>query len=194
MRIANNADCAALGEAVAGAGRNCQDVVMLTLGAGVGGGIILGGDIYKGKHIGGSEVGHMVIVEDGEPCTCGRRGCLEAYVSATALVRDARRKTGRELTPEEIFEGAARKEPVFTELTDTYIRRLGIGIVNIVNIFRPQLVLLGGPVSVPGRMMLEPLRRMLERDCFGGQKGEIPELELAALGDDAGTLGAASLL
>lgn len=97
IRIANDADCAALGEAVAGAGKECQDVIMLTLGTGVGGGIILDGKIYEGKGLGGSELGHMVIVENGEPCTCGRKGCLEAYASATALMREAKKLRKRTL-------------------------------------------------------------------------------------------------
>ena len=79
VEIANDADCAALGETIAGAGKECSDVVMITLGTGVGGGVVLDGEIYEGRGIGGSELGHMVIVENGEPCTCGRRGCLEAY-------------------------------------------------------------------------------------------------------------------
>ncbi len=192
IQIANDADCAALGEAYAGAGKECQDVVMLTLGTGVGSGIILDGEIYEGK--GGSEFGHMVIIEDGEPCTCGRRGCLEAYASATALKRDAKRSAGMERTPEEIFGAAAKGDEKMQEVVDAYIRRLGIGIVNIVNIFRPQLVLLGGGISRQGEVLLAPLREMMGEGCFGGEKGELPEIEIAALGNEAGMIGAASLI
>lgn len=194
IQIANDADCAALGEAVAGAGKDCQDVVMLTLGTGVGGGIILDGNIYQGKGIGGSELGHMVIVENGETCTCGRRGCLEAYASATALVRAAKRATGKEMTPEAIFTGAENGDAALKDVVDTYIRRLGIGIVNIVNIFRPQLVLLGGGLSAQGKTLIDPLRRIMREGCFGGDKGELPEIGIAALGNEAGMIGAASLL
>lgn len=194
VRIANDADCAALGEAVAGAGRECQDVIMITLGTGVGGGIILDGEIYEGKGIGGSEIGHMVIVEDGEPCTCGRRGCLETYASATALKRDAMRATGKELTPKEIFDGAENGDVALQKVVELYIRRLGVGIVNVVNIFRPQLVLLGGGVCVQGNTLLVPLREMMKEGCFGGEKGELPEIEIAALGNEAGMIGAASLI
>lgn len=194
VRIANDADCAALGEAAAGAGKECQDVIMLTLGTGVGGGIILDGEIYEGKGIGGSELGHMVIVEDGEPCTCGRRGCLEAYVSASALIRDAKRALGKEMTPEEIFAGASGGNEVLKDIVDLYIRRLGIGIVNIVNIFRPQLVLIGGGISAQGENLLGPLREIVKKNCFGGEKGELPEIETAALGKNAGMIGAASLI
>ena len=194
IRIANDADCAALGEAVAGAGKGYQDIVMLTLGTGVGGGIILDGKIYEGKGIGGSELGHMVIVENGEPCTCGRRGCLEAYASAAALKRDAQRASGRMLSTQEIFEMAARGDASMKNVTDLYIRRLGIGIVNIVNIFRPQLVLLGGGISGQGEVLTRPLFEIMKQGCFGGDKGELPDIGIAALGNDAGMIGAASLI
>lgn len=194
IKIANDADCAALGEALAGAGRECQDVIMLTLGTGVGGGIILDGKIYEGKGLGGSELGHMVIVENGEPCTCGRKGCLEAYVSATALKRDAKRVMGRELTPEEIFQGAREGEERLQSLVQAYIGKLGTGIINLVNIFRPQLIILGGGIAAQGEALLAPLREMMKAGCFGGEKGELPEIEVAALGNDAGMIGAASLL
>jgi len=194
IKIANDADCAALGEAVAGAGKECQDVIMITLGTGVGGGIILDGNIYEGKGVGGSELGHMVIVEDGEPCTCGRRGCLEAYASATALVRDAKRAAGKDLTPEDIFEGAMKGDAALRKVTDLYIRRLGVGIVNIVNIFRPQLVLLGGEISGQGDRLTKPLAQIIREGCFGGEKGELPEIANASLGNLAGMIGAASLI
>lgn len=192
--IANDADCAALGEVVAGAGKECQDVIMITLGTGVGGGIVLNGEIYEGKGTGGSELGHMVIVEDGEPCTCGRKGCLEAYVSATALIREAKRATGKELTPEIIFTEAAAGNDMLKEVVDVYTRRLGTGIVNIVNIFRPQLVLIGGGISTQGEILLCPLREIVKKYCFGGDKGELPEIEIASLGNNAGMIGAASLI
>ena len=194
VEIANDADCAALGETLAGAGRECSDVVMITLGTGVGGGIVLDGETYEGKGIGGSELGHMVIVEDGEPCTCGRRGCLEAYVSATALKRDARRVSGLDLEPEEIFDLAEEGDTLIKVVVDAYIRRLGLGIVNIVNIFRPQLVLLGGGISKQGETLLVPLREIVKKECFGGEKGDVPEIEAAELGNDAGMIGAAGLL
>lgn len=191
--IANDADCAALGEVTAGAGRDYQDVIMLTLGTGVGGGIILDGNIYEGKGIGGSELGHMVIVEDGEQCTCGRKGCLEAYVSETALIRDVRRAVGKELTPEAIF-AAAKKDEAVKAVVDSYIRRLGTGIVNIVNIFRPQLVLLGGGVSAQGEELIKPVEEIMRQGCFGKEKSELPQIKIASLGNEAGMIGAAGLI
>lgn len=194
VMIANDADCAALGETVAGAGKEYQDVVMLTLGTGVGGGIVLDGEIYEGRGVGGSELGHMVIVEDGEPCTCGRRGCLEAYVSATALIRKVKGMVGKELTVEEIFDRADAGDTVLEEAVKSYTRKLGTGIVNIVNIFRPELILLGGGISARSETFLPSLRKMVEENCFGGEKGALPEMKAAALGNDAGMIGAASLI
>ncbi len=194
VRIANDADCAALGEAIAGAGKEYQDVVMLTLGVGVGSGVILDGEICAGKNIGGNELGHMVIVENGETCTCGRRGCLEAYVSVRALIRDARAAAGQEMTPEEIFRQAASGDVRFEELIDRYAGRLGNGLVNIVNIFRPQLILLGGELSEQVETLLPVLRGMLKEGCFGGADSEYPDIEIAALGNDAGVIGAAGLV
>lgn len=194
VEIANDADCAALGETIAGAGKECSDVVMITLGTGVGGGVVLDGEIYEGRGIGGSELGHMVIVENGEPCTCGRRGCLEAYASATALKREAKCISKKELIPSEIFALAKQGDPAMKEVVEIYIRRLGLGIVNIVNIFRPQLVLLGGGISGQGESLLVPLRRILREECFGGERGDVPEIEEAVLGNNAGIIGAAGLL
>ncbi len=194
VRVANDADCAALGEAAAGAGRECRDLVMVTLGFGVGGGVILDGEICAGKNIGGNEVGHMVIVENGEECTCGRRGCLEAYASARALIRDALAATGQKMTPEEIFEGAASGDLRLKKVVDGYAGKLGTGLVNIVNIFRPQLVLLGGDLSRQAETLLPSLRRMMKEGCFGGEDSEYPELGISALGNKAAVIGAASLV
>ncbi|MDO4321970.1 MAG: ROK family protein [Lachnospiraceae bacterium] len=193
VRIANDADCAALGETVARTGNGYEDVVMITLGAGVGGSIILDGELYDGKRIGGSEIGHMVIVENGEPCTCGRRGCLEAYVSVPALMREIRRAAGQELTLAEIRAAADDGDMAVQGVLEQYENRLGAGIVNIVNIFRPQLILLGGTLAVPAERLLQFLRETVKSQCFGGNQGQLPEIEAAVLGKDAAMIGAAAL-
>lgn len=190
VSVANDADCAVLGEAVAGAGKYYEDVVLLTLGTGVGGGIIINGKIYEG----GSEPGHMVIEKDGEPCTCGRKGCLEAYVSLTALKRETKKAFGREVAPEELFGMAKNGDSTASEVVSAYIEALGTGITNIANIFRPKIVLLGGGIASGNQIPLEPLREILEKNCFGGGHGIIPKLELAALGNEAGIIGAAALI
>ncbi len=187
VRIANNADCAALGESVAGAGRDCQDLVLLTLGTGVGSGIILNGEIYEGGRLGGAELGHMVIVENGEPCSCGRRGCLEAYVSERALIREAGKAANA------VFAEAAAGDAAMGAVVDAYVRRLGIGIVNIINIFRPQTVLLGGAMSALLEPFLGRLKEIAAQNCFGGAGGELPDIGVAQLGEKAGMIGAANL-
>ena len=189
IEIANDADCAALGETVAGAGAGWKNVVLLTLGTGVGGGVVLNGELLRG-----SEPGHVVIAEGGELCTCGRRGCLESYASATALKREGARALGRPVEPEEIFAAAKAGDPVLRPVAEAYIRRLGTGVVNVINLFRPQILLLGGGVSQQGETLLEPLRSMAKRECFGGEKGALPEIRAAALGNRAGMIGAASLI
>lgn len=194
IRIANDADCAALGEVVAGAGREFQNVVMFTLGTGVGGGVIIDGEIYEGRAVGGSELGHMVIIGGGELCTCGRRGCLEAYASATALARETKKAYGKVINPKELFAMAAEGDESAKQITSDYIEKLGIGIVNIVNIFRPELVLLGGGIAAQREVLLNPLRGTMEKNCFGGAHGEIPEIMIATLENEAGMIGAASLI
>lgn len=194
IQIANDADCAVLGEAAAGAAKEYEDVVMLTLGTGVGGGILLGGRIFEGRKTGGSELGHMVIVENGEPCTCGRKGCLETYVSASALKRRAVKSFERELEPEEIFELAEKGDQDAREIVDEFIEKLGTGVVNIVNIFHPQVLLIGGGLSKQGERLLVPLRRTVKESSFGGAYAQIPEIETAKLGNTAGMIGAANLV
>lgn len=194
IMIANDADCAVLGEAAAGAARGYEDVVMVTLGTGVGTGILLNGRIFEGRKTGGSELGHMVIVENGELCTCGRRGCLEAYASATALKREAKKKYNREVEPEELFVMSQAGDETACEIIRDYIEKLGTGLINIVNIFHPQILILGGAVSGQKENLTSPLEEMVGSGCFGGNYAELPEIKCAELGNTAGIIGAANLL
>lgn len=193
VRIANNADCAALGEAIEGAGKDYSDVVMFTLGNGVGGGIILNGKVFEGGMIGGSELGHMIVKADGLQCSCGRKGCLEAYASIPALLKQAREATGMELSVNEIFDRYDKGDRIITEVLNNYMDILGTGVVNVVNIFRPQLVLLGGNLSHHAEVMVEPIREKMSRECFGSPYIAIPQIAIAQLGSDAGIIGAANL-
>ena len=194
VKVANNADCSLLGEVNVGAAKDCQDVVMLTIGAGVGGGVLLNGRLFEGGRIGGSELGHIVIEQNGRRCTCGRRGCLETYVSLTALKKDVEERCGRRLTTEEIFRLYEQGDESILEVMREYIDRLGTGVVNIVNIFRPQVLLLGGAIARQGGCLLKPLREVVRKNCFGQEYGEVPEIELAAPGEETGMIGAAGLL
>ena len=191
VRIANNADCATLGEAICGAGKDYSDLAMFTLGNGVGGGIIINGKLFEGGNIGGSEFGHMVIHSNGRLCTCGRRGCLEAYASVPALLKDVRIKSNEDLTLEQVF--AKKSEEKVAAAIEEYAQMLSIGIVDIVNIFRPQLILIGGMMSAYADEILDELRAIVKRDSFGGDKGAIPEIAVAELGSNAGIIGAAGL-
>lgn len=193
VRIANNADCAALGEAIEGAGKDYSDVVMFTLGNGVGGGIILNGKVFEGGMIGGSELGHMVVKADGLQCSCGRKGCLEAYASIPALLSQAKEATGLELSVNEIFDRYDKGDRIITEVLNNYMDILGTGVVNVVNIFRPQLVLLGGSLSNHEAVMLDTIRDKMARECFGSPYIAIPQIAIAQLGSDAGIIGAANL-
>lgn len=205
VKIANDASLAALGEANFGCGKEYRNSVMITLGTGVGGGILLDGKLFEGNRSAGAELGHTVIAAGGEPCTCGRRGCLEAYASATALIRDTKR--AMEKNPEsKLWEIGAldavtgktafdycEQDKTAREVVDRYIEMLGVGIVNIANLIRPEVVILGGGVCAEGEQLLRPLREMLKREIYGGEKGPAMEIVTAQLGNDAGLLGAAAL-
>jgi len=191
VRIANNADCAALGETVAGAGTDCSDLVMFTLGNGIGGGIVINGVIFEGGIMGGSEVGHTVVKVNGRPCTCGRKGCLESYVSVHALCESVSEAISEDLTVDQIF---ARKdeEPIRKVLHD-YTEILGTGVVNIVNMFRPQKIVLGGMMSAHAAELIPELKMIMDEQCFGGRYGMVPEIVPALLGREASIIGAANL-
>lgn len=193
VRVANDADCAALGESAVGAGANCKSFVMLTLGTGVGSGLIVNGSIYDGSGLGGNEFGHMLIEMDGRPCTCGGRGCLEAYASATALRNCSKEVYGVSKEPLEIFNLADDGDEYAVELVEDYIKFLGAGVLNITNMLRPKRFVFGGGIAAQGERLLGPIREMLKEKSFGGKYAEVPELKVATLGNKAGMIGAANL-
>ena len=203
VHLGNDADCAALGETVAGAARGCSDVLMVTLGTGIGGGIVAGGRVYAGYRSLGGEIGHMCIAMDGESCTCGERGCWEAYASATALIHrgevaasarpDSALCALRPLDGLKIFTAANDGDPVAEKVVSEYIRCLGVGLVNMINVLYPEIVLLGGGISRQGERLLAPLREHIASHFFVGLRGVMPRLELASLGPAAGIIGAAAL-
>ena len=203
VRLGNDANCAALAEVVAGAAVGCQDMVLITLGTGVGSGIISRGKILSGLRGGAGEAGHMLLVLDGEPCTCGRRGCWEAYSSATALIRQARQAAAEhpesllagaeEITGKTVFDAADRGDETANAVVDRFCDYLGAGVTNIVNALAPEVILIGGGISRQGERLLAPVRRYVEKNCFGGPEGAIPIIAAARLGNDAGIIGAAAL-
>lgn len=193
VKIDNDANCAAYGEAIAGAAKGKDNVLMLTLGTGVGGGIIINREIYKGADDMGAELGHTKLVFDGELCTCGQRGCLEAYCSATALIRHARERMGVEMTAKDVFDSARSGNLTCRTLIDEYIRMLAAGISSFITIFRPEAIIIGGGVANAGDDLFVPLNAELQRCTFGASEIGVPVVTKASLGNDAGLIGAAFL-
>jgi glucokinase-like ROK family protein len=205
VKIANDANVAALGETKFGCGKAYNNTVMITLGTGVGGGIIIDGKLFEGNRSAGAELGHSVIVVGGEQCTCGRKGCLEAYASATALIRDTKRamlanKNSKmweigdieKVTGKTAFDYKDCDQAAKT-VVDSYIEKLGVGITNIANEFRPEAVILGGGVCAEGEKLIKPLQEFVNKEIFAGNKGPQVKILTATLGNSAGLLGAIAL-
>ena len=207
VRLTNDANAAALGEAKFGAGKKYETVIMLTLGTGVGGGIIIDGKLYEGNEGKGGELGHIVVQIDGEPCSCGRKGCLEAYASATALIRETKKEMYKnkrsllwKISPEielvggkAVFEGAAQGDKSAIKVLDNYIKYLGEGILNFCNIFRPNVVVLSGGIANAGKPLFEPLNQYLKDREYGYKATPEVKVVPAELGYDSGKIGAAAL-
>ena len=206
VKIANDANVAALGESKFGCSKEYNNTVILTLGTGVGGGAVINGKLFEGNCSAGTEFGHSVIVANGEQCTCGRKGCLEAYTSATALIRDTKRaminnrdskmweiSDIEKVTGKTAFDYANDDESA-KGVVDNYLEKLGIGITNIANVFRPEAIILGGGVCAQGDNLVKPLQAYLNEQIFAGTKGPQVKILTATLGNKAGILGAATLL
>ncbi len=204
--IANDANVATLGEVKFGAAKNYEDVIMLTLGTGVGGGIVVGGKLVEGNKGVGAELGHVVVAVGGEKCSCGRRGCIEAYSSATAIIRDTKRAmevhkdskmweigSTDEVTGKTAFD--YKTVDIYAKrVVDEYIQMLGCAITNFANIFRPHAILLGGGVCAQGEALVKPLQEIVDEEIFAGDRGPRVPILIAELGNLAGLLGAAALL
>ena len=203
VRLSNDANCAALAETVAGAAIGCENMVLITLGTGVGGGIIIDGKIYAGMRSAGAELGHTLLVLDGEPCTCGRKGCWETYASATALIRQAKKAAAEhpesllaqaeEITGLAVFQAADKGDAVAQAVIDQYCVYVAAGFTDLVNSLAPEMILLGGGISRQGERILAPMREYVMNNCFGQKDGAIPVIKAAALGNEAGIIGAAAL-
>ena len=203
VRLSNDANCAALGEVVAGAAKGAKSAVLLTLGTGVGGGVVLNGKVYEGDVGPGTEMGHTTLILGGEPCTCGQRGCLEVYASATGLLRQRHRaELAHPETAMKRFDSADGSAPFICAaegdetakaVVEQYVTYVGAGIVNFVNIFAPEVVLIGGGVSNAGEALIGPLNDYVRENRFGGHRSPTCPVRRAALGGDAGIIGAAYL-
>ena len=207
IKIANDANAAAWGEAVAGAAKGYANSVMITLGTGVGGGIIIDNKVYSGFNSAAGEIGHIVIEQDGAPCGCGRRGCWEAYSSATALIRMTKeaveecKKTGRytsmlkaeRISGRTACDAMRAGDEVGTEVYNKYVKYLATGITNLVNIFQPEVISLGGGVSNEGQSLIDAITPLVRAEQYGGDVVALTQLRIATLGNDAGIIGAAAL-
>ena len=193
VAIGNDADAAALGEFVGG-GYDGNSFVLVTLGTGIGGGIILNGKLYKSCNNAAGELGHMAIQMDAEPCVCGGRGCFESYGSASALICQAREATGEDITEAKtVFDRAAAGDETCIAVLDRYCTYLAIGFANIINILGPDYLCIGGGVSAAGDALLKPVREKTYKRVYAKDAEQNTKIILARLHNDAGILGAAML-
>lgn len=205
--IENDANCAALGEAYAGVGHGSENFIAVTLGTGVGSGVIIDGKIVNGVNFAGGECGHMVIEIDGEECTCGRKGCWEAYASATALIRQT--KAAMEKYPDSVMHQLAAEEGKVSgrtafdamrkgdvagiKVVDKYIKYVSCGLINLVNALQPEIICVGGGICNEGETLLKPLRRYVQAERYSIYSKIQTKIVKAELGNDAGVIGAAIL-
>ena len=208
IKVSNDANVAALGETMFGVGRMYTDNVFLTLGTGVGGGIVLGGKLYEGNESKGAELGHMVLVVDGEPCSCGRNGCMEAYCSASALIRETKKAmladknsamwkfspTLDDVDGRTAFECSKAGDRSANAVVDYFVKYLGEGMLNFANIFRPQAIILGGGVCAQGDYLIYKLKDYCKDRNYGFADTPRFDILVAQLGNDAGIIGAAGLI
>ena len=208
--IENDANAAAYGEYLAGSAKGAQNSITITLGTGVGAGIIIDGKIYSGSNYAGAEMGHMVIVMDGRECNCGRRGCWETYASATGLINMTKEAILAERADSSYmlkaldgdiskvsgitaFDAMRNGDSTGTAVVEKYIKYLGCGIVNAINIFQPDVLSIGGGISKEGETLLAPLRAYVEKERYTKHNDKQTVICAATLGNDAGIIGAAML-
>ena len=205
--IENDANAAAKGEAACGAAKGFKNSVMITLGTGLGGGIIIDNKVYSGFNHAGAELGHIVIELNGKPCSCGRKGCWEAYSSATGLINMTKDKLAStkdtvmhemvekdgKVSGRTAFDAMRKGDKAAKEVVDEYIYDLAMGITNIINIFQPEVLVIGGGICNEGEALTKPLKEKVFAETYS--KDDIPntEIKIASLGNDAGIIGAAVL-
>ncbi|MCD7957985.1 MAG: ROK family protein [Ruminococcus sp.] len=201
--IENDARSAAYGEYVAGAAKGATNAVCITLGTGVGGGIVIDGKIYGGSNFGGGEIGHTVISVDGPQCSCGRRGCFEVFSSATGLVRmtkealaahpESAMKDEPHISARTAFNYMRAGDETAKQVVDDYIKYLAAGITNTINVFQPDVLCVGGGVCNEGDPLLVPMKALVKEQVYTRNSAKNTEIVIAKLGNDAGIIGAAFL-
>ena len=191
--LENDVNCAALGEKWLGAGKEKKDFICITIGTGIGGGIVMNDDILRGDTCVAGEFGHIQIVKNGLECMCGKKGCYERYASATALVKMVKEKTGLKLNGKEIFERERAGESLFKEIVEEWIDYLTDGLSTITYIFNPSLIVIGGGVTKQGDYLCERINKSLATKIGVNYKKNL-SIRFAELGNNAGMLGAVYLL
>lgn len=209
VEISNDANVAALGEAIYGVAKDYNTSILFTLGTGVGGGIVIDKKLYEGGFSRGAELGHTTLIYDGEQCTCGRKGCVERYVSATALINQTKQAMLLDknslmwqetkgnidsVDGKTAFSCAEKGDKTAKKVVDQYVAYLGESIMNMLNIFRPDAFILGGGISGQGDNLVKPVKEYLEKFNYGYKNAPRAEILVATLGNDAGIIGAAALL
>ncbi len=207
VKISNDANCAALGETLFGGGKGARNSVTITLGTGIGTGIVCDGKLITGNASAGAEGGHICIAVDGEECGCGSRGCFEAYASVSALIRQTERAAKEhpesalnEIAKKEGFNGKTafiamkRGDEVAKQVVDDYIKYIGIGVVNYANIFWPEVFIIGGAISREGDVLIRSLQQYVDAHIYGAEYNPKIKIVAARLGNDAGIVGAATLV
>ncbi len=205
--VDNDANCAALGEVYAGAAKGAESALVVTVGTGIGGGIVIGGRIYSGINGIAGEIGHMTLFPGGEDCPCGRKGCWEVYASANALKRQTREAMRanpdslmwkyapdlEKVSGKTAFQAQRDGDAAAVRVVETYIYNLAEGLINCINMLQPEVVCIGGGVSNEGEALLVPLREQVLRYRLGGDNVRQPRIESAQLSGEAGLIGAAML-
>lgn len=206
--VENDANAAAYGEYVAGAGKGHNSLVCITLGTGVGGGVVIDDKILTGFNFAGAEIGHMVIEVDGVQCSCGRKGCFEAYSSATGLIRmtkeamekdknssmwDLVRERNNKVSARISYDAMRLGDKSATEVVDKFTKYLASGLTNVINIFQPEVLCIGGGVCNEGDALLNPVKELVSKEVYTRNSPKNTEIVIAKLGNDAGIIGAAFL-
>ena len=206
--VENDANAAAYGVFVAGAAKGANNAVCITLGTGVGGGIVIDGKIYAGSNFAGAEIGHTVISVDGPQCTCGRKGCFEVFSSATGLIRMTKKsmaqnpdssmhklvaERGGKVSARIAFDAMRLGDAAAKAVVDDFIKYLAAGITNTINIFQPDILCIGGGVCNEGDALLLPVKELVAKEVYTRNSKQNTEIVIAKLGNDAGIIGAAFL-
>ncbi len=209
IKVSNDANCAIMAEVKFGSAKGYRNAVMLTLGTGVGGGVVIDGKLFEGGNSTGAELGHFTLVANGEQCSCGRKGCVEQYVSTSSIIKNAKKEMLNEkdsslwkavsknldlLDGIMVFNEAKKGDKTALKVVDNFINYLADTIMSYNNVFRPEIFILGGGVSAQGDYIIEKVVNKCERFNYGYKGAPIPKITCATLYNDAGIVGAFSLI